>query len=72
MGLIRLAVSRSLEEAVLSQGHKALVFTGIAHATGKFAEYVSGTDVQLVRMGNLVYKEPYRSRMFFVCLQAPF
>jgi hypothetical protein len=61
-----------LEESILRPGHKALVFTGIAHATGKFAEYRYGTEEQLVRMGNLVYREPYRRGMFFVALHAPF
>jgi hypothetical protein len=61
-----------LEEKILRPGHRALVFTGIAHATGKFAEYRSGTAEQLVRMGNLVYREPYRKHIFFVALHAPF
>jgi reactive intermediate/imine deaminase len=61
-----------LEESVLRPGHKALIFTGIAHATGKFAEYRYGTEEQLLRMGNLVYREPYREDMFFVALHAPF
>ena len=39
-------------------------------AAGQFKEYWSGTDRQLVRMGNLIYREPHRSRMFFVCLHA--
>ncbi len=65
-------MAESLEESVLEPGHKALVFTGIAHATGKFTEYRFGTDQPLVRMGNLVYREPYRSKLFFVSLHAPF
>lgn len=65
-------MAEALEESVLRPGHKALVFTGIAHATGKFVEYRYGTDEQLVRMGNLVYREPYRKDMFFVALHAPF
>jgi len=65
-------MAETLEESVLRPGHKALIFTGIAHATGKFAEYRFGTEEQLVRMGNLVYREPYREEMFFVALHAPF
>jgi hypothetical protein len=65
-------MAEALEESVLGPGHKALIFTGIAHATGKFAEYWTGTDDQLMRMGNLVYREPYRDDMFFVALHAPF
>jgi hypothetical protein len=65
-------MAEELENNVLRPGHKALVFTGIAHATGKFAEYRSGTQEQLVRMGNLVYRKPYRKHMFFVALHAPF
>ena len=65
-------MAEELEESILRPGHKALVFTGIAHATGKFAEYRFGTEDQLVRMGNLVYREPYRQDMFFVALHAPF
>ena len=65
-------MAETLEAAVLKPGRKALVFTGIAHATGKFKEYYFGTDRQLVRMGNMIYREPYKSRMFFVCLHAPF
>jgi hypothetical protein len=65
-------MAEALEESVLRPGHKALIFTGIAHATGKFVEYRIGTEDQLVRMGNLVYREPYKKGMFFVCLHAPF
>lgn len=65
-------MAEALEESVLRPGHKALVYIGIAHATGKFAEYRMGTEQQLVRMGNLVYREPYREHMFFVALHAPF
>jgi len=61
-----------LEASVLEPGLKTLVFTGIAHATAKYTEYVFGTDEPLMRMGNLVYKEPYRSDMFFIALHAPF
>ncbi len=65
-------MAETLEESVLKPGHKALIFTGIAHATGKFKEYRSGTTEQLVRMGNLVFRKPYRKDMFFVALHAPF
>lgn len=65
-------MAEALEESVLRPGHKALVFTGIAHATGKFAEYWTGTAEQLMRMGNLIYRQPYRRDMFFVALHAPF
>lgn len=65
-------MAEALEESVLRPGHKALVYTGIAHATGKFAEYRMGTEEQLMRMGNLVYVEPFRDDMFFVALHAPF
>jgi hypothetical protein len=65
-------MAEALEEKVLRPGHKALVYTGIAHATGKFREYRIGTEDQLVRMGNLVYRQPYKKEMFFVCLHAPF
>jgi hypothetical protein len=66
-------MARSLEENVLSRGRPALVYTGIAHATGKYVEYYVGQgDRQLVRMGNMVYREPYKKRMFFVACHAPF
>ena len=63
-----------LETDFLKKNHKALIYTGIAHSTGKFAEYVYGDKrgKQLLRMGNMVYKEPYKSDMFFVCLHSPF
>jgi hypothetical protein len=62
----------ALESHLLRQNLPALVFTGIAHATAKFTEYWVGTDRPLPRMGNLVYKEPHRSEMFFISLHAPF
>jgi hypothetical protein len=62
----------ALESHLLRKNLPALVFTGIAHATAKFTEYWVGTDRPLPRMGNLVYREPYSSEMFFVSLHAPF
>jgi len=62
----------ALEEALLSTGLPALIFTGIAHSTAKFPEYWVGSDDQLFRMGNLVYREPYRDRMHFIALHGPF
>jgi len=62
----------TLEKQVLSKGIPALVYTGIAHSTAKFKEYWIGTDRQLVRMGNLVYRNPYKQRMWFIALHAPF
>jgi hypothetical protein len=61
-----------LEEKLLSKGLPALIATGIAHSTAKYPEYWVGTDEQLVRMGNIVYRDPYRDRMFFIALHAPF
>jgi hypothetical protein len=65
-------MAEALEEGVLRPGHKALVFTGIAHATAKFPEYWYGTQKTLPRMGNLVFREPYKKKMFFIALHAPF
>jgi hypothetical protein len=65
-------MAEALEEALLSKGLPALIVTGIAHSTAKFPEYWVGSDDQLVRMGNLVYREPYRDRMHFIALHAPF
>lgn len=65
-------MAEALETRLLRPGIRALIFTGIAHATGKFTEYRNGTDQPLPRMGNLVYHEPYRSDMFFIALHAPF
>lgn len=65
-------MAETLEKRLFRPGHKALIFTGIAHATGKFTEYRWGTEDPLPRMGNLVYREPYRKDMFFVALHAPF
>jgi hypothetical protein len=65
-------MAESLEVAVLEPGRKALIFTGIAHSTAKYPEYWVGTDRPLPRMGNLVYRKPYREDMFFICLHAPF
>lgn len=61
-----------LEEQLLRRDLPALIFTGIAHSTAKYAEYRYGTDEQLMRMGNLVYRKPHRDRMFFIALHAPF
>lgn len=66
-------MARWLEEDLLTQGKKALIATGIAHSTGKYKEYWVGQEgKQLVRMGNMVYKTPYKSKMFFIALHAPF
>jgi hypothetical protein len=66
-------MAKWLEEDLLKKGKKALISTGIAHSTAKFKEYWVGKDgKQLVRMGNLVYKDPYKSKMFFIALHAPF
>ena len=66
------SMASALEEQVLSKGIPALIYAGIAHTTAKFREYFIGTNRQLVRMGNLVYREPYNSRMWFIALHAPF
>lgn len=65
-------MASELEENLLTPGHPALVFTGIAHSTAKFVEYRYGTDEQLVRMGNIVFRDPWADRMFFIALHAPF
>jgi len=65
-------MASELAEKLLEPGHPALVFTGVAHSTAKYAEYRHGTDQQLVRMGNIVYREPWSGRMFFIALHAPF
>lgn len=66
-------MAKWLEEDLLKQNKKALIYTGIAHSTAKFQEYWVGSEgKQLVRMGNMVYKDPYRSNMFFIALHAPF
>ncbi len=66
-------MAKWLEEDLLKKGKKALVSTGIAHSTAKFKEYWVGQDgKQLVRMGNMVFKAPYQSKMFFIALHAPF
>jgi hypothetical protein len=65
-------MAAELERELLGPGRPALVFTGVAHSTAKFQEYRYGTDEQLVRMGNLVYREPWAGRMFFIALHAPF
>jgi uncharacterized iron-regulated protein len=66
-------MAKWLEKDLLKQGKKALIATGIAHSTAKYKEYwVGQKGKQLVRMGNLVYKNPYKSKMFFIALHAPF
>lgn len=65
-------MAEALERDLLEPGIPALIVTGIAHATGKFREYWVGTDRVLERMGNLVYREPWRDDMFFIALHAPF
>ncbi len=65
-------MAEALEERVLKPGVKALIVLGVAHSTAKFQEYWFGTDKPLRRMGNLVYRPPYKDEMFFVCLHAPF
>ncbi len=66
-------MARWLAEDVLSPGRPALISTGIAHSTAKFDEYYVGQgDRRLVRMGNMVYREPYKKDMFFIALHAPF
>lgn len=64
-------MASELETHLLQPGHPALIYTGIAHATAKYVEYWHGRDEQLVRMGNLVYREPWRERMFFIAFHAP-
>lgn len=65
-------MASELEKNLLKPGHAGLVFTGVAHSTAKFVEYRHGTDEQLVRMGNIVFREPWADKMFFVALHAPF
>lgn len=65
-------MASELAKNLLEPGHPALVFTGVAHSTAKYVEYRHGTDQQLVRMGNIVYREPWSGRMFFIALHAPF
>lgn len=66
-------MARWLEEDVLTPGRPALIYTGIAHSTAKFDEYYVGQKSRrLVRMGNMVYKDPYKRNMCFVALHAPF
>lgn len=65
-------MARELIANVLEAGLPALVYTGIAHSTARFVEYRSGTAEQLVRMGNIVLREPWADRMFFIALHAPF
>jgi hypothetical protein len=65
-------MAEALQEMLLSKNLPALIYTGIAHSTAKYPEYWVGTEDQLVRMGNMIYREPYRERMFFIALHAPF
>lgn len=65
-------MAAELETHLLEVDRPALVFTGIAHSTARFTEYRHGTDQPLVRMGNLVLREPWAHRMFFIALHAPF
>lgn len=65
-------MAATLETRILGRSLPALVFTGIAHSTARFSEYRFGTEEQLTRMGNLVYKKPFRDRMFFIAFHAPF
>jgi len=65
-------MAEALETELLKKDLPALVFTGIAHSTAKFPEYWVGTDRPLPRMGNLIYRTPYKNDMFFIALHAPF
>jgi hypothetical protein len=65
-------MANELEEKILDPGLPALVFTGIAHSTARFVEYRYGTDQQLPRMGNMIWREPWSEKMFFITLHAPF
>ena len=65
-------MANELVTKLLEPRHPALVFTGTAHSTARFVEYRHGTDEQLVRMGNMVRREPWADRMFFIALHAPF
>jgi hypothetical protein len=65
-------MAAELEQHLLVTGQPALIFTGVAHGTAKFTEFRYGTDQPLPRMGNLVYREPWADRMFFIALHAPF
>jgi hypothetical protein len=65
-------MARELTEKLLKPGFPALVYTGIAHSTAHFVEYRYGTADQLIRMGNMVLREPWADRMFFIALHAPF
>ncbi len=64
-----------LESEVLSRNRKALIYMGEAHSTAKFSEYYLDGDGKFQgkeRMGNYVYRDPYKNRMFFIKLHAPF
>jgi hypothetical protein len=65
-------MARELTENLLEPGLPALVYTGIAHSTARFVEHRYGTADQLLRMGNMVLREPWSDRMFFIALHAPF
>lgn len=65
-------MAEELEKNLLKPGLPALVYTGVAHSTAKFIEFRYGTDEQLVRMGNLVRREPWTDSMFFIAMHAPF
>jgi hypothetical protein len=65
-------MAAELTNNLLVPGKPALIYTGIAHSTARFIEYRFGTDEQLVRMGNIVRREPWAQRMFFIALHAPF
>lgn len=61
-----------LERQILAKNLPALVHCGIAHATTKHTEYWVGTDRPLPRMGNMIYRSPFKERMWIVSLHAPF
>jgi hypothetical protein len=65
-------MAAELEKHLLVPGQPALIYIGVAHSTAKFTEYRYGTDQPLPRMGNMVYREPWAGRMFFIALHAPF
>ena len=65
-------MAKALERQVLSRHWPALVYGGLAHATAKFTEYSMNTGRPLPRMGNLVYRDPYKSEMWFIAMHAPF
>ena len=68
---VDMSMADYFEESILKNNFKALVYTGEHHSTiAKFKVTYDGQKNPYIRMGNYIYKTPYKSKMFFIRLHS--